>query len=425
MTLQRFFTKHSQRRRPSPIRALQDLLTEDSKNLGGGLPNGETFPIVGLNLQLKNGKIIKLQDINKALQYTSTKGLPKFKLMLEQLQERIHGRVPLESCKRDILIGTGSQEVLTKTFQLVLEQDDSLLVEEYTYTGSLSFLKPYGCNLIPLPVDKDGLIPSKLDTIMSEWDENKLLKKKPKVLYTIPTGSNPTGISLSLSRRKELLTVAKKHDILILEDDPYYYLQFDQSNILPSLYSMDNDCRVVRFDSFSKILSSGLRLGFMTGPAEIVDQVELDMQSTSLHTSSMSQSIALSLFEEWAESNKKHDPIDGFLNHISQIVEFYEVKKQMFLKYADKHLTGLCKWDIPSAGFFVWIEVLNLKDGTGTSDLVASLIKNQNVFTLAGINFHPNSEETRFIRISFSTANEEVMDIALARLAEQIKIHQF
>ena len=124
-------------------------------------------------------------------------------------------------------------------------------------------------------------------------------ERRPKIMYINPTGANPTGTVLPLDRRRKIYEIASKFDLLILEDDPYYYLQFTKGNRVPSFYSMDVDGRVLRFDSFSKILSSGLRLGFVTGPKPLIERIMLHMQVSSMHTTSLSQFIANDLLQEW------------------------------------------------------------------------------------------------------------------------------
>lgn len=419
----KYFTAKALSRKPSPIRALQELLSRPGTiSLGGGLPNANTFPIGGLSLTLADGRTLPIKQVEQALQYSSTKGLPALTSRLSELQDGIHGKKHDSS----ILLSTGSQDALTKTFELLLEPGtDSLLLEEFTYSGSLAFLKPWGCHLEPVAVDKDGLVVSDLERILTEWGgcERTNVRRKPKVLYTIPTGSNPTGVSLSLARRKELLRVAKEHDLLVIEDDPYYYLQFcDSSNALPSLYSLDQDARVVRFDSLSKILSSGLRLGFMTGPSQVVDQVELHMQATCLHTSGISQAVAATLFDDWAENNGQ-DAVKGFQKHAKSVVEFYATQRKDFLDSAERHLSGLCKWDTPSAGFFVWLELLPGSDGQPRSSaaIAKRLVHDMGVLVVAGFNFHPQEQDGPFMRCSFSTSSKAQMDDALQRLATLLK----
>lgn len=158
---------------------------------------------------------------------------------------------------------------------MVIEPGTALLVEDPTYTGAIAYLRTQPCELIGVATDAEGVKPDVLDKILTEWPSASTGKgKKPKVLYTIPCGGNPTGVTASLERKKKVYAVCQKHDLLIFEDDPYYYLQF-QSPRVPSYFSLDTDGRVLRFDSMSKILSSGLRIGWVTGPPALVERIDL------------------------------------------------------------------------------------------------------------------------------------------------------
>ena len=138
-----------------------------------------------------------------------------------------------------------------------------------------SFLFVISYFLLDVDLDSHGVVPAKLREQLENWPADK---RKPKVLYTVPVGGNPTGVSQTLERKQEIYEIAREHDLLILEDDPYYYLQFGDK--VPSYFSMDVDGRVLRFDSMSKILSSGLRVGWATGPAELINVMNLVTQVT-------------------------------------------------------------------------------------------------------------------------------------------------
>merc|ERR1719228_3139626 len=139
----------------------------------------------------------------------------------------------------------------------------------------------------------------------------------PKFLYINPTGANPTGTVLPLDRRREIYKLCSQYNLILLEDDPYYYLQFEEKHLRPpSFFSLDTEGRVVRFDSFSKILSSGIRLGFVTGPKPVIERIMLHMQVSVLHASSLSQVLVSNLLEQWGS--------EGFQNQIKRVEDFYE-----------------------------------------------------------------------------------------------------
>lgn len=208
----------------------------------------------------------------------------------KNLQKKEH---KLENIKKwEICITNGSQDGLSKAFDLLLDEGDYLLADNPMYSGSLSALQPIGVNIvgnnegikknrnltffmIGIKSDQDGLNTDELEKCLKNWS----YPKKPKALYTVPTGQNPSGSTLSLARRQHLYKLASEHNFLILEDDPYFFLQFRKpEDYLPSLLSMDTEQRVLRFDSCSKIISSGLRIGWITGPKFLVDRIQIDLQ---------------------------------------------------------------------------------------------------------------------------------------------------
>lgn len=250
----RFINDISASRKPTAIRALMKLTsTPGMISLGGGLPNPTTFPIDSLQFTTKAGKtlLVESADLNDGLQYSPTPGMPALVEWLRKLQEHVHK--PLVDV--DICIGGGSQDVLSKAFDMLLRPGDHVLVESPAYVGILGHLKPYKLNYHIVPIDSQGLDPEAMHQVLSNWPDERT---RPRVLYTVPVAGNPTGITTTLTRKREIYKLAQEYNVLILEDDPYFYLQFGDQ--VPSYLSLDTDGRVLRFDSLSKILSAGIRL---------------------------------------------------------------------------------------------------------------------------------------------------------------------
>merc|ERR1711920_162139 len=266
-----------------------------------------------------------------------------------------------------------------------------------------------GCNLVGIESDGFGIIPDSLRTTLENWSSLHAGKSAPRVLYTIPTGGNPTGASMTEGRKREIYQIASEFDLIILEDDPYYYLQFEEPG-RRSMMSMDNEGRVVRFDSFSKILSSGLRIGFVTGPEEIVKQINLHSQSANMHTSGASQALVIALLEKWG--------IIGWEKHVDDISAFYLRQRDLFLAAADKHLVGLAEWTIPEAGMFVWLKLNGIDD---SESLITEKAKDKKVLLVPGTVFMPNSEKSSYVRAAYSSATPEEMDEALRRFASLLR----
>ena len=298
-------TQRSLARRPSAIRALQPLVAQPGMiSLGGGMPNPSTFPFTKITASLRDGSEIELSGarLEASLQYSPTLGLPPLLAHLQALQEAEHG---VSDRQVSLCVTTGSADALSKAFDALLDEGDALLVESPTYSGSLAYLQPIGCQLVGVRCDAGGLDPSHLEEVLAGWDEGRNEgRRRPRVLYTIPTGGNPTGASLSLARRQRIYDVARTYDLLLLEDDPYHWLQFSAAR-RPSLLSLDRDGRVLRFDSFSKLLASGLRLGWATGPPALIERLELHGQASNLQTCGLAQGLVAALLDAWAA---KHAP---------------------------------------------------------------------------------------------------------------------
>ncbi|KAJ3106994.1 hypothetical protein HK100_003655 [Physocladia obscura] len=364
------------------------------------------YPYVGLSFQLRDGESITVPtaELVQALQYSPTNGIPQLVSWLKDVQIAEHKPPFLDSF--DVCVGNGSQDVLTKAFDLLLSEGDTLLCESPAYVGSLSYLRPLGCKFANVSTDADGLIPDALEYILENWKDTAT---RPRVLYTVPIGGNPTGCTTTVDRKKKIYEIAQKYDIIILEDDPYYYLQFGAERDL-SYFSIDTDQRVLRFDSFSKILSAGLRVGWVSGPKPLVDRIILHSQSSILHASGISQLLVYKTVQHWG--------LQGFFEHTQNVSKFYKQKGDVFLASAERHLKGLAEWVAPTAGMFVWIKLLGIND---SASLIKQKAVEKKVLLVPGFEFFPNPQATPYVRASFSTASGEEIDAALSRLAEIAK----
>ncbi|KAJ8382221.1 hypothetical protein SKAU_G00029990 [Synaphobranchus kaupii] len=268
MNYSRFLTAVSAARKPSPIRILTELQQRSPPtliSLAGGAPNPNTFPFHSATIKVKNGASIVFDEttMKRALQYSGSYGIPELVSWMKELQRNLHSPPTASYCmeggEMEMCVTTGSQEGLCKIFEMLVNPGDSVLLDAPTYSGTLAALQPLGCNIINVPSDQYGMIPSGLREILSRWDPadaKKPVSTVPRVLYTIPNGGNPTGASMTTERKREVYQLAREYDLLIIEDDPYYFLQF-QKPWAPTFLSMDMDGRIIRTDSFSKILSSG------------------------------------------------------------------------------------------------------------------------------------------------------------------------
>ncbi|KAG1086126.1 hypothetical protein G6F42_021114 [Rhizopus arrhizus] len=412
MDYSKHISEHSKARNPSAIRALMPYMNcKEMISLGAGQPNPATFPFASMTVTLKTGEKIEIDDslFNRSLSYDLTSGQPLLNEWLCELQ-RLEHKPPVDF---DLSIGSGSQDILTKALEMMINEGDSVLVENPTYTGALSFLETMKCDLADIATDEFGIVPESLENMLANWPESNPSGKKdqprPHCLYTIPTGGNPTGLSSTLERKQAVYKICSKYDILILEDDAYYYLQFGEKRT-PSYFSLDVDGRVLRCDSMSKILSSGLRLGWITGPKPLIERINMHTMVTNLQPSGVPQAMTFGLLEKWGHK--------GFLEHVDRVADFYREKRDEFLECLDRRMTGRAEWIVPNAGMFVWLRLLG--GITDSYDLVMTKALKENVLAIPGLAFMPQQNKNEFIRVSYSNVTKENMDEALRRLAAVI-----
>lgn len=241
---------------------------------------------------------------------------------------------------------------------------DSWMTEEYSYATALETAIPLGITTVGIKMDSEGLIPEAMDNILTHWNASKTGARKPHVLYTVPTGQNPTGSTQSASRRRAIYDVCQKHDVYILEDDPYYLLQLHSrtshgqpppkrsvgeflASLPPSYLSIDTDGRVMRLDSFSKTLAPGTRMGWVTASEQIIERFIRHSETASQGPSGFSQAIVYKLVDEkWGHT--------GFLNWLQRLQAGYTDRRDVMMIAFDKFLPKLIvSWDVPSAGMFV------------------------------------------------------------------------
>lgn len=306
-------------------------------------------------------------DLATALQYGQASGNANLAAFMREHTEMIH-HPPYANW--DVLMTCGNTNAIDTCMRLLLNRGDSLLIEEYTFPSVLECARPQGIHPVAAKLDAEGIIATALDEQLSSWDTS--IHKKPRVLYTIPTGQNPTGGTLSAARRQELYKVAQKHDLIILEDEPYYFLQMQPyhpdaveeplpktatdfiSSLVPSLLSMDTDGRVIRLDSLSKVIAPGVRCGWLTGSAQFMERALRSNEVTIQSPSGFSQIMLYSLFSSWGHA--------GYLNWLVHIRAEYTRRRNGLLAAMETYLPQeYCQWTPPTAGMFVWIKLDHTK----------------------------------------------------------------
>ena len=256
-----YLSATSKNREPSALRELYPLLQLPGMlSLGNGQPNPQLFPFAKLSVTTRDGDVLEVDgaEMDAAQQYADTLGIAPLREFLEEYMADEHAPPALE-CGRDHIVTVGSQDALAKSIEMLCDPGDAVMIESPSYPGAIGPLRAVGCTLIGVPVDEFGIVPELLDAAVRDSP------RKPRVLYLIPHGQNPSGSTMPMARKREVYEIARKHSLLIIEDDPYYALQFgeeaaeadaEEEEPSGSFYAIDVDGRVLRLDSFSKVLGA-------------------------------------------------------------------------------------------------------------------------------------------------------------------------
>jgi 2-aminoadipate transaminase len=294
----------------SAIRELLKL-TQDPEiiSFAGGLPAPESFPVKELNEVLE--KVMR-DEPSIALQYGSTEG---DNLLRTLLVER-YRKEGLNISMKNLIITTASQQALDHIAKIFVNPGDKVIVGLPSYLGALSAFNSYGADMIGIPLDHDGMSAEKLE---DELKRLKAMNQKPKFIYVIPDFQNPSGITMSKKRRLEIIAIAKKYDVLIVEDSPYRELRFEGEPV-EMMYALDNTEQVITLGTFSKIFAPGFRIGWIIGNEDILDKIVTAKQSSDLCTPPYTQRIAARYVEA------------GHLDkNIKKIIDLYRDKRDGML----------------------------------------------------------------------------------------------
>ena len=373
----------------SAIREMFKLMADpEIISLAGGSPDSSLFPSEEL---AEIAKDILTNDPVKALQYGTTDGYAPFK---EQVLERA-AKIGCVADGDKVIITTGEQQGIDLAVKTFVNEGEGVAVEEPSFVGSLNSIRAHNAKLIPVPMEDDG--------INTEVFEETLKLQKIKLLYVIPTFQNPTGITMSIEKRKRLLELAKKYDFLILEDNPYGDLRFKGEDV-PTIKSLDTEGRVIYCSSFSKILSPGLRLGYVICNGAVVDRIEIAKQANDVHTPFFTQMLA-------SEYLNKYD-IDEV---IKKAREIYGTKCAFMLECMEKYFPKTVTWTKPEGGLFIMCTV---PVGTDIDAILKESLKNKVAF-VGGNSFMTDQEKPcNMFRLNYSTMPLDKIEKGIKSLGE-------
>ncbi len=379
----------------SAIREIFKLLAKPGIiSFAGGAPDPNLFPKAEFAEIAK--EILETQG-NVALQYGVTEGYAPLR---DWTRTRLVNQGVITE-NDDLIIVSGGQQGIDLATKSLINPGDGVICEEPSFIGGLNCFRSFNAELYGVPVQSDGIDTEKLE---------ETLKAHPnvKLLYTIATFQNPSGITVSLEKRKKILELAEKYDFLIYEDNPYGELRFSGEEV-PTFKSLDKNGRVIYFGSFSKILAPGMRLGFTSAPAPLLERMIICKQTEDVHTNVLSQMIAY-------EFVTRHS-ID---EHIAKLRSAYGKKCKLMMDCMDKYFPASVKHTCPEGGLFLYC---TMPDGYDSKELM-KLALEKNVAFVPGTSCMIDDKATySTFRMNYSTASEEDIEIGVKALGEVL--HQY
>ncbi len=400
---------YSKRTRYMASSEIRDLLSLSARpdiiSFSGGLPEVRALSFERLEKYIR--RIIKT-DGAISLQYSGSDGYYPLKTRLIEVM-KLEG---VDAVEEDIITTTGSQHALDLLSKIFINPGDTIITEAPSYTGALNAFNSYEAKIIGIPVDRYGIDVSILEEKLKELRKKKVTVK---FIYLVPNFSNPSGVTLSLKRRKIVLELAKKYNTVILEDNPYGMLRFEGSPIptIKELDSRGDNRNVIYLCTLSKLLAPGLRVGWIVAPHPILERIILGVQSTILCVSILSQRIAYEYFSDptWQEN-------------IERFKDIYERRRDAMLKSLEDNFPRGAEWSKPDGGFFIW---LKLPEFLNTREILADSIRNKVAF-VPGTGFYADSSGLSEARLAYCTEDTDRIEKGIRILAgiikEKIKLYK-
>lgn len=386
-----FDSLFSDRARAIESSAIREILKVTERpeviSFAGGLPAPETFPVNEMRAALDR---VLTTSGREALQYSTTEGYAPLR---EWIAKRVS--TPEAPVSADqVLMVSGSQQGLDLLAKVLINPNDTVLVETPTYLGALQAFSLFSPKYVSIAADADGLLPETMGESL----------RGAKFMYCLPNFQNPTGRLLPEDRRRRLAEKARELDLLILEDDPYGELSY-AGDTPPSIRSLAPE-RTVYMGSFSKVLAPGIRLGYVIAPPALRAKLVQAKQATDLHTATLSQMAAYEVVK------------DGFLDtHIPTIRKLYGNQCQAMLDALERHMPEGVTWNAPKGGMFLWVE---LPKGMDATAVLAEAIK-QHVAFVPGEPFYAANPVKETLRLAFVTVPPPMIEEGVKRLAEVIR----
>ena len=377
--------------KPSAIREIFKSLADPTMiSFAAGNPSPLSFPAEEFGALAAD---IFANHSTTALQYGTTEG---YTPLIGEVDKRLEAKFNIKGEGDQTIITTGGQQGIELACKALCNEGDVVICENPSFIGALNAFRSCGCETVGVPLADDGI-----DTEMLE----KTIEANPnaKILYLIPTFHNPAGITSTLENRKKVYEIALRKKIIIIEDNPYGELRFAGENV-PTIKSIDTEGIVLYCSSFSKILSAGMRVGFIRGPREVIQKMVIAKQVEDVHTNNFFQMLCYRFITEY--------DLDA---HIEKIRELYRNKCNLMLDCLDKNLPACIKYTRPEGGLFIWC---TLPDEIDAAEFVKKALEKK-VAVVPGATFNPDQNApSQSFRLNYSTPSDEAIIRGVEALGE-------
>ena len=396
--LERYAGLFASRTRVMKSSAMRDMMSITTRpeviSFAGGLPDTSTFPretFVAIT-----GRIAD-ESVARALQYGPTEGLPGTVDCIREVMAAEDMQVDPE----DICVTTGGQQAIDLVTKTLIDPGDVIVAEAPTYPGAVPTFASYQADVVHIEMDGDGM---RVDLLEETLDRLAAEGRRPKFIYTIPNFQNPGGVTMSLERRHRLVEVAHERELLVLEDNPYGLLRYEGAP-QPTLFSLDGGVFVMYLGTFSKILSPGIRLGWVVAPPPVLEKINTGKQGADLCTSTLSQLMVEAYFKEarWRD-------------YVETLTEVYRARRDTMLDALAEHFPSEAEWTRPAGGLFIWA---TLPDYIDTADLLARALR-ENVAFVPGAGAYLDGRGKSAMRLNFSASSDEEIREGIRRIGKVV-----
>jgi 2-aminoadipate transaminase len=404
--LERYAGLFAERTRVMRSSAMRDLMEITARpeviSLAGGLPDTSTFPPQTFAAQMTR---IAQESSSEALQYGPTEGYAQTKECIRAVM-RAEGMDPDLD---DIIVTTGGQQAIDLIAKTLVDPGDVVIAEAPTYPGAVPVFSSYQAATLQVEMDEQGM---RIDLLAELLDRLARDGGRPKFIYSVPSFQNPAGVTLSPERRRRLIEICRDRELLVVEDNPYGLLRYEGEPIDP-LYKLDGGDYVLYLGTFSKILSPGIRLGWLCAPPPVMAKVVLGKQASDLCTSTLSQYFVNEYFGH-----------GRWRSYVDSLVAVYRSRRDAMLDSLERHFPAEASWSHPEGGLFCWA---TLPDYIDTTDLLARALRDNVAFVPGAAAYADGRSGSSSMRLNFSGSNEDEIREGIRRIgrvvSEQVELY--